>query len=172
MQVHVFDTQGGQTDMSEFGAKKKRFIVGPNQENSWLLLKNPWTNMVNFSKVRSGFECMALLPFQLPGLVHVISKVISWGSRIWQGPRSQKSQSWENRKNKKQSKGNILCQGIETGKDMEFSGKGRGQFVLICVRVCVCVCVCRGYRGEEGLVWVGRWGPLLKGLMYLSTFNS
>ena len=42
----------------------------------------------------------------------------------------------------------------------------------LCVCVCVCVCVCRGYRGEEGLVWVGRWGPLLKGLMYLSTFNS
>ena len=78
MQVCVFDTQWGQTNMSEFGAKK-RFIAGPSKENSGLVLKNPWTNMVNFSKVNSGFECTALLPFWFPGLVHVISKQLSPG---------------------------------------------------------------------------------------------
>ena len=58
---------------------EKRFIAGPSKENSGLVLKNPWTNTVNFSKVKSGFECTALLPFQFPGLVHVISKQSSPG---------------------------------------------------------------------------------------------
>ena len=40
MQVCVFDTQWGQTNMSEFGAKK-RFIAGPSKENRWLILKRP-----------------------------------------------------------------------------------------------------------------------------------